>query len=120
MNRFFLNQTGSGDVQPKIFSVAKFETLNGSPVSNDVVFAFANLDRGNAGSPAVIQQGNFNINQDIDSNTVNDYGIKPGRTYDFKNIAAYLGVNPNRRNLFVNRQTGAQYGRLYNQKAEVG
>ena len=107
-NRFFLNQTGGGAVQPKIFSVAKFETLNGSPSSSDVVFAFANLDRGNAGSPAVIQQGNFNINQDVDSNSVNDYGIKVGRTYDFKNIAAYLGVDSGRRAVFVNRKTGAQ------------
>ena len=107
-NRFFLNQTGGGSVQPKIFSVAKFETLNGSPVSNDVVFAFANLDRGNAGSPAVIQQGNFNLNQDVDGIGGNDYGIKPGRTCDFKNIAAYLGVDLNRRNIFLNRKTGAQ------------
>ena len=106
-NRFFINQVG-GSVQPKIFSVAKFENINASPANSDVVFAFANLDRGDANSPTVNQQGNFNIAQDVDGNGVNDYGIKHGRTYDFKNIAAYLGVNGSRRDVFLNRKTGTQ------------
>ncbi len=106
-NRYFINQVG-GSVQPKIFSVAKFETLNASPANTDVVFAFANLDRGDGNSPTVNQQGNFDIAQDVDGNGANDYGIKAGRTYDFKNIAAYLGVNGSRRDVFLNRKTGSQ------------
>jgi hypothetical protein len=100
-NRFFLNQVG-GSVQLQIFSVAKYETRNASPATSDVVFAFVNLDRNND------VQGNFNINHDVDGFGGNDYGIKPGRTYDFKNIAAYLGFDANRRSVFLNRKTGAQ------------
>lgn len=110
-NRFFINQIG-GSVQPQIFSVAKYETRNASPASSDVVFAFVNLDRNND------VQGNFNINQDVDGFGGNDYGIKPGRTYDFKNIAAYLGSNlSNRRSVFLNRKSGAQ---LLNEGLFVG
>jgi len=95
-NRFFLNEDGNNQT---IFAVAKYETKNGSPATTDVVLAFANTNRD------VSPQGNFHINQDTDSNGVNDYGIKPGRTYDVKNIAAY---DPNRRSLFLNRKTGTQ------------
>jgi glycosidase len=100
-NRFFLNQIG-GSVQQQIFSVAKYQTRNASPATSDVVFGFVNINR-NAD-----QAGNFNINQDVDGDGVNDYGIKPNRTYDFKNLAAYLGSDPNRRNYFLNRKTGQQ------------
>ncbi len=89
-NRYFLNQTGSGNPQPSIFSVAKYEQANGSPNFYDVVFAFANLDRNNA------QQGNFSLN--INQNGSNLFGIKPGRVYNAKNLAAYTAVEPNRRN----------------------
>ena len=44
-NRYFLNQTGSGNPQPNIFSVAKYEQPNASPNFSDVVFAFSNLNR---------------------------------------------------------------------------
>lgn len=94
-NRYFINQTGSGTPHDSIFSVAKYETLNGSPASSDVVFAFANIDRNNA------QSGFFNVNQDTDANAVNDYGIKPGRTYNVKNLAAYTAADPTRRNAFL-------------------
>ncbi len=100
-NRYYLNQIG-GSIQQKIFSIAKYETLNGSPASRDVVFGFVNLDRNND------QQGSFDLNQDVDGNGQNDYGIKAGRTYDFKNLAAYLGSDPGRRNLFLNRRSGTQ------------
>ena len=92
-NRYYLNQTGSGNPQPSIFSVAKYEQANGSPNAYDVVFGFANLDRNNS------QQGNFNVN--ITQNGGNLFGIKSGRTYNVKNIAAYLGVDPNRRNYWL-------------------
>jgi hypothetical protein len=88
-NRWFINQTGSGDPQPLIFSVAKYETANASPAVSDVVFGFANLDRNN------VQVGNYNI--DIDVNGSNLFGIKPGRTYNVQNIAAFGGIDPNRR-----------------------
>lgn len=94
-NRYFINQTGGGAPHGSIFSVAKYETLNGSPASKDVVFAFANIDRNNA------QTGFFNVNQDTDANSVNDYGIKPGRSYNVKNLAAYTGADVNRRNVFL-------------------
>src|SRR5205085_2643340 len=84
------DQTGGGGAQPNIFSVAKYETANASPNQSDVVFAFATLDRNN------VQAGNFNIN--ITNNGVNLFGIKSGRTYNARNIAAYTGVDGNRRN----------------------
>jgi hypothetical protein len=92
-NRYYLNQTGGGAVQPTIFSVAKYETPNGSPATNDVVFAFANLDRN--GTPS----GNFDVN--IMQNGSNLFGIKSGRTYNVRNIAAYIAQDPNRRNVFL-------------------
>ncbi len=92
-NRYFLNQTGSGNPQPSIFSVAKYEQPNGSPNFSDVVFAFANLNRDQQ------QQGNFNVN--IAQNGGNLFGIKPGRTYNVRNIAAYTAYDPNRRNYWL-------------------
>jgi hypothetical protein len=98
-NRYFLNEDGN---DLRIFGVAKYQTLNGSPASSDVVFAFANTNRDQSPS------GNFRINHDVDNNGVNDYGLKRHRTYGFKNIAAYLGWNSNRRNVYINRKTGAE------------
>lgn len=98
-SRHYLNQVG-GSIQQSIFSVAKYETPNGSPASTDVVLAFMNLDRNND------QQGNFDVN--VTQNSSNLFGIKSGRTYDVRNIAAYTGFDPNRRNYFLNRNTGAQ------------
>jgi hypothetical protein len=89
-NRYFINQIGSGNPQPSIFSVVKYEQPNGSPNLYDVVFAFANLDRNNQ------QQGSFNVN--ITQNGANLFGIKAGRTYNVRNIAAYTSYDPNRRN----------------------
>jgi hypothetical protein len=92
-NRYFLNQTGGGAPQPSIYSVAKYELANASPNFHDVVFAFANLDRDNN------QQGNFDVN--ISENGSNVFGIKPGRIYNVKNIAAYAAIDPNRRKAFL-------------------
>jgi hypothetical protein len=92
-NRYFLNLTGSGSPQPGIFSVAKYEQSNGSPNASDVVFAFANLDRNNQ------QQGSFNVN--ITQGSGNLFGIKPSRTYNLRNIAAYTGYDGNRRNYWL-------------------
>jgi hypothetical protein len=92
-NRYYLNQTGSVNPQPSIFSVAKYEQANGAPNFYDVVFAFANLDRNNT------QQGDFDLN--INQNGSNLFGIKPGRLYNVRNIAAYTAIDPNRRNYFL-------------------
>ena len=87
-SRYFLNEDGNDQT---IFAVAKYETKNASPASSDVVFAFANTNRD--ASPS----GSFDVNQDTDSNGVNDYGIKSGRTYNVRNIAAYIAQDPDRR-----------------------
>ena len=92
-NRYYLNQTGSGNPQPSIFSVAKYANASASPNFSDVVFAFVNLDRNDP------QPGYFNVN--ITQNGSNLFGIKPGRIYNVKNIAAYTGVDPNRRNYWL-------------------
>ena len=101
-NRYFLDQTAGG-AQANIFSVAKYVTASGSPNFNDVVFAFANLDRNNT------QIGTFNVN--ITQNGANLFGIKPARLYNVRNIAAYLGADPNRRNYWLwNGGTGGIAG----------
>lgn len=92
-NRYFLNQTGSGSPQPGIFSVAKYEQPNGSPNFSDVVFAFASLDRDHQ------QQGNFDVN--ITQGSGNLFGIKPARTYNVRNIAAYTASDPSRRDYWL-------------------
>ena len=97
-NRFFLN-LNDGTPQGQIFSVAKFENSNAAPNGSDVVLAFVNLDR-NA-NPLTVGSNKFNVNIDTDANGVNDFGIKPARQYNVKNIAAYLGTDPNRRNVFL-------------------
>lgn len=97
-NRFFLNLK-DGTPNGQIFSVAKFEARNAAPNLSDVVLAFVNLDR-NA-NPATVGTNKFNVAIDTDANGVNDFGIKPARQYNVKNIAAYLGTNPNRRDDFL-------------------
>ncbi len=89
-NRVFLSPTVS---QPSIYAVAKFAATNGSPNFNDVVFAFVNLDPNNS------HQGNFNVN--LTANGANVFGITSNRLYNVKNIAAYLGVDPNRRDYWL-------------------
>ena len=97
-NRYFLNLNDGGP-HGQIFSVAKYQALNGAPNLSDIVLAFVNLDR-NA-SPQTIGTNKFNVNIDTDSNGVNDFGIKPARRYNVKNIAAYLGVDSTRRDQFL-------------------
>jgi len=88
-NRYYLNQLNNGGgPQEQIFSVAKYQTANGAPNFNDVVFAFVNLDRNDP------QSGIFNVN--IMNNGANLFGILPNRVYNVKNISAYAGADPNR------------------------
>jgi len=44
-NRYFLSKIGGGGEEAKILAVAKYETANGSPATNDVVLAFSLLLR---------------------------------------------------------------------------
>jgi hypothetical protein len=91
-NRDYLDQT-SGGLQQSIFSVGKYEQAGLPPNHSDVVFAFMNLDRNNN------QLGTFNV--DLDSGGSNLFGIKPGRLYNVKNLAAYTGADANRRNVWL-------------------
>jgi hypothetical protein len=97
-NRYFLNlQDNTPDGQ--IYSVAKYVTQNGDPATSDVVFAFVNLE---VGQDVQTPGGNsFNVNVDVDGNGINDFGIRPDRQYNVKNIAAYTGVDPRRRDAWV-------------------
>ena len=88
--RYFLNLK-TGGVQERLFSVAKFTSRNTAPNFADIVFAFANLDR-NAD-----QSGNFNVSVDADGNGTNDFGIRRGRSYRLRNLAAHEGITSGRR-----------------------
>lgn len=102
-SRWFLNPNGSTSADPNIFAVAKYEQANASPASKDVVLAFVNLNRSNTSA------NTFGIPSGLGTLL----GIKAGRTYNVRNIAAYLGPNneyPDRRNRFLwgsNGMTGA-------------
>ena len=76
-NRWFL--TGDGGTA-EIFAVAKYEQPNASPATSDVVLAFANLARG------ADKADNFKIPAGL----APLLGLKDGRTYNVKNVAAYL------------------------------
>ena len=75
-NRWFLDGDG-GNAQ--IHAVAKYESANVSPAFQDVVLAFANLDRNNA------QADQFKIPATL----ANLLGVKDGRSYNVKNRSAY-------------------------------
>jgi hypothetical protein len=92
-NRYYLDQLNGEGPQEEIFSVAKYETANGAPNFNDVVFAFVNLDRNDT------QSGVFNVN--LTQNGSNLFGILPNRIYNVKNISAYTGADPDRQNYWL-------------------
>ena len=82
-SRWFLNPNGSTTADPNIFAVAKYEQANASPATKDVVLAFVNLSRSNTSA------NTFGIPSSLGTLL----GIKSGRTYNVRNIAAYLGPN---------------------------
>ncbi|MEM9235212.1 MAG: alpha-amylase family glycosyl hydrolase, partial [Verrucomicrobiota bacterium] len=88
VNRWFLDGNGFNN---QIFAVAKYEEANASPAFKDVVLAFNNIDRDNDQSDTYV----------IPSALAPLLGIKDGRQYDAKNIAAYLGQDPNRRDSWL-------------------
>ena len=98
-SRWFLNPTNSSDPDQKIFAVAKYEEANASPATKDVVFGFVNLDR------TTNRQNTFAIPSGLGTLL----GIKSGRTYNVRNIAAYLGPTneySDRRNKFLWESNG--------------
>ena len=98
-NRWFLDGDGFNS---KLFAVAKYDQDGVSPGVSDVVLAFANVDRDND------QQDNYKI----PSALATKLGIKDSRTYNVRNIAAYLGVDGSRRSTWLwsgtTGYTGAQ------------
>ncbi|MGJ8651863.1 MAG: hypothetical protein ACSHX8_01195 [Opitutaceae bacterium] len=95
-NRWFLDGDGFNN---QIHAVAKYETANASPVTSDVVLAFSNLDRN------LDQTDNFKIPASLSTLL----GLQDGRTYNVKNIAAYIAQDPTRRDhlLWGSGYTGA-------------
>lgn len=82
-NRWYLNPAGSLDPDPDIFAVAKYTETNKPVAEQDLVLAFTNLDRNNA------QSNTFGI----PSSLADLIGLQSGRSYNAKNIAAYIGRN---------------------------
>ena len=93
-NRWFLNPNGTTTADANIFAVAKYQTPGASPATSDVVLAFQNLTRSTA------HANTFGVPSALADNL----GLKTGRRYNAKNLAAYLGPNneyPNRRDNFL-------------------
>ncbi len=79
-NRYFLNRMAGGS-REEIWAVAKYEQPGVSPNLQDVVLCFSNLrtETGNSDTFDVhVMQSGSNL-----------FGIKSGRTYNVRNIAAY-------------------------------
>ncbi|MDX2080044.1 MAG: hypothetical protein SFU53_04610 [Terrimicrobiaceae bacterium] len=93
-NRWFLNRQFDSQPNQQIFAVAKYSSP-GTPASQqDVVLAFVNLDRNTTRSDT------FRVSETL----AGQLGLGDGRTYNVKNIAAFLGRNnehPNRRDTWL-------------------
>ncbi len=81
-NRWFLSRMAGG-TREEMWAVAKYEQPNVSPNFQDVVFAFSSL------RTEAAQSDTFNVN--VTQGSGNLFGIKAGRTYNVRNIAAYIG-----------------------------
>ena len=88
-----------GTLDEQIFAVAKFSRRNADPASGDIVFAFVNLTVGSTESATGPKAYELNVDDDHDG--INDFGIKGDHFYNLKNLAAYTGSDPNRRNKWV-------------------
>ncbi len=87
-NRWFLDGDGNNT---KIFAAAKYQTPNAPPATSDVVLAFANIDRNNN------QSDNFKIPAAL----ATLLGLQDSRTYNVKNIAAYIAQDSTRRDQWL-------------------
>lgn len=80
-NRWFLNPSGATDPDETVFAVAKYEEAGVPTGRQDVVLGFINLDRDNPrGNAFGIPAGLGGL-----------LGLQAGRSYNVKNIAAYIG-----------------------------
>ncbi len=89
-NRYFLGRQSDGSASNTMWSVAKFANRNTSAAVSDTVFAFVNLNRGSANAEV------FRLNVDTDTNGQNDFGIRPSRLYNVRNLAAYTALDATR------------------------
>jgi hypothetical protein len=80
-NRWFLNRQSDGQPNQRIFAVAKYEAPDVSTAFQDVVLAFTNLDRNSTVADVF----------GISANLADLLGLASGRTYNVRNLAAYLG-----------------------------
>ena len=87
-NRWFLDGDGGNS---KVYAVAKYQQDGAAPAVSDVVLAFANLDRDSD------QSDNFKIPASLATRL----GLKDTRRYNVKNIAAYLGADSSRRDIWL-------------------
>jgi hypothetical protein len=98
-------QLTHGATADHLFAVAKQQSTNSDPATDDVVFAFVNL----AVDADTATPGGAGFNVNIMSGNHNMFGIRPDHTYNVRNIAAYEGSDPQRaeRCLWGNGRTGA-------------
>jgi hypothetical protein len=103
-HRAFLRGT-HGLADERIFAVGKVEKLGVGPENGDVVFAFVNLALDN--DVLTPPTAGFDVNVTVDRR--NMFGIRPDHTYNVRNIAAYGGSDPHRRDrcLWGQSRTGA-------------
>ena len=93
-NRWYLNPNDSLEPDEDISAVAKYTEANALVAEQDVVLAFTNLDRDST------QANTFGIPTEL----ADLIGLQAGRTYNAKNIAAYLGrdnEHPTRRDTWL-------------------
>lgn len=84
-NEFYLSGNGGND---RIHAIAKYDSPGNPPSRQDAVIAFANVDRDATPADTFV----------IPASLATDLGIKPTRTYNSRNIAAF---NPASRTNFV-------------------
>ncbi len=84
-NEFYLSGNGGND---RIHAIAKFESSGNPPSRQDTVLAFANVDRDATPADTFVIPGSL----------ADQLGLKPTRTYNSRNIAAF---NPASRSDFV-------------------
>jgi len=82
-NRWFLNPLGATEPDQTVFAIAKYEEPGAPAGRQDVVLGFINLDRD-------LPRGNV---FGIPPNLGGLLGLRTDRSYNVKNIAAYIGRN---------------------------
>ena len=105
--RWFLDATAPTD---QIYSVAKYEQSGLSPARQDVVLAFANLDRNTE------RWGNYKI----PSSLASILNISDNRKYNVKNLAAYTNHDASRGSAFLWDNGGKSGAQLKNDGFWIG